>query len=120
MVMYPPTAIWLNVPPAEPWEQNPTLPNLHNVFQNSLYRGKKNDCFDSWSYICYYWNDNNFIWSWAFICRMYFDDLFHLISSDWCVHLISFFSMIQFGWLRGSRKLCISSRLSNWLAYNCS
>lgn len=41
MVMYPPTAIWLNVPPAEPWEQNPTLPNLHNVFQKIFYRGEK-------------------------------------------------------------------------------
>ena len=54
MIMYQPTAIWLPVNLTEPWEQNPTLRMLHNLFQ----KREKNDWFDYWSYIYYYWNNN--------------------------------------------------------------
>jgi len=41
MITSQPTALWLSVNLVEPWEQNPTLHNLHNIFQMALYRGKK-------------------------------------------------------------------------------
>ena len=54
-----------------------------------------------------------FVFLFLFNYRLYFT------FSDLSVQIISFF-LIHFGALYVSRKLSISSRLSNLLAYNCS
>ena len=69
-------------------------------------------------FVCLVEFSSKAIWSQTFVFREYFYYIFHFISSDQSVQIIYFF-LIQF-WQAVSRKLSISSWLSNLLAYNCS
>ena len=59
------------------------------------------------------------IWSRFFTFGEHFDYWFSFLTSDWSIQIYFLSSWFSLGRLYVSKNLYISSRLSNFLAYNC-